>query len=196
MIDMPHTDNFGHEYAYGEFFPPEMSPWAYNETLAQEYFPLTKETATAKGYRWRDMDTKDYMPTMTVVDVPSEIANTDDAITKEIIECAHKGECNQGCTKAFRIVADELSFYRKIGVPVPTLCPACRTMERLKLRLGMELHKGRCMCQGLVSTNGEYTNIASHEHGDASCSNTFETGYDPEKGNIVYCETCYQQEVA
>jgi len=30
-------------YRYGEFFPPELSPFSYNETIAQEYFPLTKE---------------------------------------------------------------------------------------------------------------------------------------------------------
>jgi hypothetical protein len=30
-------------YRYGEFFPPELSPFCYNETIAQEYFPLTKE---------------------------------------------------------------------------------------------------------------------------------------------------------
>jgi len=27
----------------GEFFPASISPFGYNETLAQEYFPQTKE---------------------------------------------------------------------------------------------------------------------------------------------------------
>ena len=34
---------------YGEFFPMELSPHAYNETVAQQFFPLTKEQALAKA---------------------------------------------------------------------------------------------------------------------------------------------------
>ena len=30
---------------WGEFFSPSLSPFGYNETVAQEYFPLTKEEA-------------------------------------------------------------------------------------------------------------------------------------------------------
>jgi hypothetical protein len=33
----------GRIYKYGEFFPSELSPFAYNETTAQEYYPLTKK---------------------------------------------------------------------------------------------------------------------------------------------------------
>jgi len=28
---------------WGEFFPIEMSPFGYNETIAQEYFPITQD---------------------------------------------------------------------------------------------------------------------------------------------------------
>ena len=28
---------------WGEFFPSTLSPFGYNETVAQEYFPLTRE---------------------------------------------------------------------------------------------------------------------------------------------------------
>src|SRR3989344_3784067 len=34
---------------YGEFFAPEFSPFGYNETVAQEQFPLTKEEAARLG---------------------------------------------------------------------------------------------------------------------------------------------------
>jgi len=37
---------------YGDFFPPALSPFGYNETLAQEYFPLTKKQALEKGFNW------------------------------------------------------------------------------------------------------------------------------------------------
>lgn len=39
---------------WGEFFPTEISPYAYNETLAQDYFPLTREEVIKKGWKWRD----------------------------------------------------------------------------------------------------------------------------------------------
>ncbi len=81
--------------------------------------------------------------------------------TREVIEYAHKGECNQGCTKAFRIILDELQFYRKVGIPVPNVCPACRTMDRLKLRLGIELYNQLCMCDGIQSENGGYQNFST-----------------------------------
>lgn len=196
MKDVPYVDKVGRVYTYGEFYPVEMSPWAYNETIAQEYFPLTKEQAQEKGYRWRDHEVRDYAPTILVNNIPSDITTVEDSITKEIIECAHKGECNQGCTKAFRIIPDELQFYRKIGIPLPNLCSACRTMERLKLRLGVELHDQSCMCEGVQSKDGIYKNIGTHTHGNETCTNTFKTGFHPDKGDLVYCESCYQQEVA
>ena len=195
MDEMPYVDSAGRIYKYGEFFPIEFSPWAYNETIAQEYFPLTKEEAITKGYRWRDLDAKNYQPTIVAENIPADISTVADEITGEVFECAHKGECNQGCTKAFRVIPNELQFYRKIGIPLPTLCPACRTLERLKMRLGIKLFDRKCQCAGTISGNGEYTNGAKHLHGDASCENEFKTGFDPANSEIVYCEKCYQEEV-
>jgi hypothetical protein len=195
MVEMPYLDKKGRVYKYGEFLPSEFSPWAYNETIAQEYFPMTKEEALAKGYRWRDIDTKDYQPTMMSENIPEDITKTDDSITSEVIECAHKMSCNQGCTKAFRVLVDELNFYKKIGVPLPVLCPACRTIERLKMRLGYDLYNRRCMCKGLEDESGKYKNGAEHFHKDEHCTEEFKTGYSPLNEDIVYCEKCYQQEV-
>jgi hypothetical protein len=195
MEEMPYVDQHGRTYKYGEFYPIEMSPWAYNETLAQEYFPLTKEKALLQGYRWRDSEIKNYLPTIRTEDIPNDIQKVTESITSEIIECAHKSECNHNCTKAFKIIPDELSFYKKIGVPLPTLCPACRTMERLKFRLGMELYARTCMCAGANDATLQYENVGMHSHQDSPCVETFKTGFSPSSDAIVYCEKCYQQEV-
>lgn len=32
----------------GEFFPAQISPFGYNETMAMEFFPLSKEQATKR----------------------------------------------------------------------------------------------------------------------------------------------------
>lgn len=37
---------------WGEFFPISVSPFAYNETAAQDYYPITKEEALKKGYKF------------------------------------------------------------------------------------------------------------------------------------------------
>jgi len=194
MHEMPFIDTNGYIYTYGEFFPTEFSPWAYNETLAQEYFPLTKEEAEKK-YRWRDPDTKNYTPSISAHDIEDDITKVPDSIISEVLECSHKMTCNHGCTKAFRILPNELQFYRKIGVPLPTACPACRTLERLKMRLGIHLYDRSCMCNGDKDDTGEYKNGVSHEHGQPHCEEKFKTGYSPGRGDIVYCEKCYQQEV-
>ncbi len=39
---------------YGKFFPAQCSPFGYNETYAQDFFPLKKDEAIARGFRWRD----------------------------------------------------------------------------------------------------------------------------------------------
>ena len=41
---------------WGEFFDPSLSPFGYNETVAHEYFPLTRTEALAKGFNWSDYE--------------------------------------------------------------------------------------------------------------------------------------------
>ncbi len=174
MSDMPYIDQKGRIYTYGEFFPSELSPFAYNETIAQEYFPLTKEQALAQGYRWKDLDTKNYKPTIFLNNLPDHIKNVPDSITNEVIQCAHIS-CTHQCTTAFKIIPQELEFYRRMNLPLPRLCPNCRHYERLAQRNPMKLWHRKCMKEG--------------------CKNEFETSYSPDRKEIVYCESCYQAEV-
>ncbi|MEK7546691.1 MAG: hypothetical protein AAB536_00710 [Patescibacteria group bacterium] len=199
MNSMPYVDKSGRVYKYGEFFPTEISPFSYNESVAQEFFPITKEEAGQKGYSWRDPDSKNYTATKTTVEIPETIDGVDDSITKEVIECEHSatpaGGCNQSCTTAFRIIPAELQFYRKMKLPLPHLCPNCRHYERLKYRNPLRLWKRVCMCKGKESANDIYKNTTSHSHGENQCPNEFETSFSPERPEIVYCEGCYNAEV-
>jgi hypothetical protein len=185
---------------WGEFLPHTLSPHAYNETAALEWFPLTKEEALAKGYRWKDDAKKDYAPTKTAADLPKTIAETPDSIINEIIACSHAGKCNEKCTTAFKITAAELQLYRKLDVPIPTLCPNCRHYARLALRNPARLWHRKCMCQSQQMANSksqiEYKNTVAHFHGDAPCPNEFETSFAPDRKEIIYCEQCYNAEIA
>lgn len=175
MNEMPYVDKKGRVYKYGEYFPMELSPFAYNTTLAQEYFPLEKKEVLDNGNLWEDASDRDYKIDLKTEDLPDSINDVDDNIVGKVIACEHKGNCNQLCTSAFKIMPDELSFYKKMNLPLPRLCPNCRTFERLKQRTGIKLYNRKCMKEG--------------------CNNEFETSYSPDRPEIIYCEKCYQQEV-
>jgi hypothetical protein len=196
MKDMPHVDAHGRSWSYGEFFPINFAePFGYNETNAQELFPLTKDEALARGYAWKDMAAKDHAITKMPADLPDEIGDVDDGILKEAIGCAHGGTCDQQCTFAFRVTPDELQFYRQKGLPLPRLCPNCRHYERVSTMEPLRLWRRQCLCAGTRSEVGEWENRAPHAHGDARCRNEFESPYAPERREVVYCEQCYQAEI-
>ena len=174
MNDMPYIDSKGRVYKYGEFFPSELSPFCYNETIAQEYFPLTKEEALKQGYKWKDKEERNYQIDIKTEDLPDNIKDVDDSILNKVIECSHK-DCNHQCTEAFKIIPEELQFYKRMNLPLPRLCPNCRHYKRLSQRNPLKLWHRKCMKEG--------------------CPNEFETSYAPERPEIVYCEKCYQAEV-
>jgi len=175
MNDMPYIDNKGKIYRYGEFFPVELSPFSYNEAISQEYFPLTKEQAIEQGYKWKDKEERNYSIDIKTKDIPESIKETDENIVGKVIQCSHKGVCNEQCTEVFKIIQNEFLFYKRMNLPIPDLCPNCRHYERLAKRNPMKLWHRKCMKPG--------------------CSNEFETAYAPDRPEIVYCERCYQQEV-
>ncbi len=175
MNDMPYVDKEGRIYKYGEFFPFELSLFGYNETTAYEYFPLTKEQALEKGYRWCDKAERGYSITKKPENIPDSITDVDDSILGEVVACEHSGKCNENCMTAFRISAEDLKFHRRLNLPLPRLCPNCRHYQRVELRNPLKLWHRKCMNKG--------------------CQNEFETSYAPERPEIIYCEKCYNKEV-
>jgi len=169
MKKMPFTDNQGHTYSYGEFFPVEFSPLAYNETTNIEYFPKTKEQVIKGGYLWRDKAQADYKITVKACDLPDDIKDVSDDILKEVIQC-------DSCKNAFKLIEPELKFYRKFLIPLPRMCFWCRHAEHRRKMNQLKLYHRKCMKPG--------------------CTNEFETSYAPDRPEIIYCETCYNAEVA
>ncbi|MBP6931487.1 MAG: hypothetical protein KBD48_02715 [Candidatus Pacebacteria bacterium] len=180
---------------YGEFFPAYTSPFAYNNTVAHEFFPMAKETALEAGFGWKDLEDKNYVANVDSVDLPGDISNVGDDILNQIISCSHKGGCGHGCTKAFKIVADELSFYRNKKIPVPHECPNCRHYRRLETRNPTMLRDTKCMCEGDGVCNDVYKNTIPHEHGAGPCGKKLQTSIREDSNFIVYCDSCYKKEV-
>ncbi len=145
---------------WSKFFPAKYSPFGYNESVAQEYYPLSETEAKRRGFAWRESGTKGAKPqTMTLPDI---IGETPDTITQELLACAT-------CKKNFRIIPQELTFYRSQIVPIPHECPDCRYDGRLTLRNPRKLWDRECM----------------------KCKKAIRTTYSPDGPEIVYCESCY-----
>ncbi|MEI8174728.1 MAG: hypothetical protein WCG28_02135 [bacterium] len=180
MEKLPYIDKNGKSYTYGELFPMELSPFYYNETIAQEYVPIDEEKAKKMGYLWDSIEEKSYIPTKSWKDLPDTIEKVDDSLLSEIILCEawdtdKKSAQNHKCTKAFRITQNELIMYKKWNLPLPRKCPNTRYFEMSKQRNPANFWHRKCMKEG--------------------CENEFETSYSPDRPEIVYCEKCYQQEV-
>ncbi len=195
MNALPYVDRLGREYRYGEFFPPDLSPFAYNETIAQEYFRLSRQEATSQGFRWRNPEPSRHAITIKATDLPDRITETDESILQEVIGCEHEQQCDDHCTQAFRIQPKELAFLIQKNLPLPRLCPNCRHFERVAQRNPLRLYTGTCHCAGTQSQQGTYTNQTEHAHGSAPCDVTFQTPYAPARPETVYCDVCYQAEV-
>lgn len=168
MEEMPYADSIGRKYKYGEFFPSEFSPLAYNESLAQDYVPLNSSQAKEKGFMWREPNAREFQVTIQGIDLPDLIGDVSDDITKEIIAC-------EACKRAYRIVPIELQFYKRVGLPLPHKCHNCRFLDRYTFINKPKLYHRECMKN--------------------TCQNEFETSYSPDRPEIVYCEKCYQNEV-
>ncbi len=189
MSDKPYTDKKGRIYKYGEFFPMEICIHKYNETLAQEYVPVSEEKAKEMGYSWDSVEEKSYVPTKSWKDLPDNVDQVDDSILSEIILCEawdldKDSAQKHKCTKAFRIIPNELTMYKKWNLPLPRKCPNTRNFEMSQLRNSVNFWDRSCMCEK-----------DNHFHGNDKCEIEFKTSYSPDRTEKIYCEKCYQQEV-
>jgi hypothetical protein len=171
-------ENMKKEGSYGDFFPSTLSPFGYNETLAQEYFPIDEREAREKGFNWQSQTSGTYgKETITEKDMPETIGEAAEDILNQILVC-------KDCKKNFRITKGEFDFYKRMGIPLPHKDFECRHQDRMKKRNPRKLWHRACMCE-----------LKNHQHDDKKCQNEFETSYSPDRPETVYCETCYQQEV-
>jgi len=165
MMDMPYIDKKGRVYKYGEFFPVDFSPFGYNETAAQDYYPLSKQEALDRGFSWSDYES-DIKYEFSDYQIPDDIKEVKDDILEKVLKCEVSG-------KAYRIIPMEFSFYRQMGLSIPRRAPLQRHKDRMAKLLPRRLYNRQC----------------------AKCSKPIETPYAPVRPEIVYCEECYLKEI-
>jgi hypothetical protein len=152
---------------HGLMMPVEIAPFAYNETIAQDNMPLTKEEALAQGFRWEDdIQMTKGKETLLPENISDHIKDVDDNITKEILKCIE-------CERNYKIIGQELLFYRKMILPIPRKCFFCRHRDRIKRRGPYKFFNRDCDNCGKET----YTNLTK------------------EVAPIMYCEECFKKEV-
>ncbi len=123
---------------WGEFFPITCSPVPYNHSLAQFYFPLTKEQAVDYGYRWRDDALPDAAHTIDAKDLPDHLPADD---TTLMLHSSRSG-------KPFKLTSQEIKRYREFNVPLPRETYEERITQRLHALGGIRLYDRTCMKTG------------------------------------------------
>ncbi len=149
---------------YGEFFPIQFSPFAYNQSRANEYYPLTLDQARSKNITWSTYQAPfpEVAKTIPADELPKYIKDISDDIIHSAILC----EITQ---KPFKIIKQEFEFYKKTGLPLPQRHPDQRYLDRMKQRNSRKLWKNHCQ----------------------KCEIELNTSYDPAKKSAIYCHECY-----
>lgn len=129
---------------WGEFFPMKNSLFAYNETIANDYSPLTKEEAQARGLKWKDEEIKEKD---SGDKVPDSIDETDNSIYNKKFVCAETG-------RPYKVIREEVKLYKKLGVPIPHLAPESRNIRRFNNRGPWKTWQRKCSkCQNKILTS-------------------------------------------
>ncbi|HQH25905.1 MAG TPA: hypothetical protein PLP17_00800 [Oligoflexia bacterium] len=150
---------------YGEFFPLKYSQFGYNETTAMRWFPLTEEEVRQKGWRWSSSLPGTFRKE-TVDAVPDSIGSVGNEILNEVLRCT-------SCGRNYRLIAQELAFYRRHNVPLPVQCFECRRTRRMLSRNPRQLWESSC----------------------ALCAAPIVTSFSPESKKCVVCDKCYHARI-
>jgi hypothetical protein len=146
---------------WGEFFPMKISPFAYNETVAHEYFPLEKGEVLRQNLPWKEEEIiENYLGPKR--EIPRNIADIDESICNEILRCEATG-------RPYKIIPQEFKFYKEMNLPIPRRCPDVRHKERMAQRNPRKLWDRECM----------------------KCGKDIRTTFSLDRPEIVYCEECY-----
>ncbi len=146
---------------WGSYFPTDLCSFAYNETIAMENFPLSKRDAIKLGYRWRDDPAPVEHPTKGFI-IPDRALDASDAICGEVLACELSGT-------RYKLISQELAFYKRFGVPIPLRSPKQRHADRYARRNPYELFTRKC----------------------ADSGETIATSYAPSTNSLIYSKESY-----
>lgn len=147
---------------WGEFFPVEISPFSYNETLAQDYYPLHKELVLQKGWKWLEGSTEEEVYIGPTVQIPDRLEDVEEGICDQILRCEMSGQL-------YKVTPQELLLYRKINLSIARRCFKQIYAEHLTLRNPRRIWMRQC----------------------SNCELAIQSTYAPDHPEKVFCENCY-----
>lgn len=155
-------------WEWGEFFPVSISPWAYNETHANIYYPLEENEAKRLWYKRMNKEIPINIPnslkTINAEDLELNIEDIEsDLLTKAII-------CKE-TKKPYRLIPREINFYKKNNISLPKEHYDLRYLKRSKYTSDTELY--------LIECN--------------KCKKKTISIYQNDKN--TYCKNCYNSEI-
>lgn len=154
---------------WGRYFPSSIAYSGYNNSIANAFFPLSRDNAEKLRHKWDDVNEPHYDSILPADDLPETIEEASDDITKSRILCPE--------TKlSYNIAPRELAFYREQGIPLPRRHFDHRTFERFRpMALMIRPQKGACN----------------------ECKKEITHYYDPKLGyKKILCVECYQAKTA
>ncbi len=150
---------------WGEFFPQWLSPFGYNETVAAEYFPLSRAEVIAKGWNYRDEPLPGVYGEIAIPwnMVTSLLESVSEELLGKIFCCETSG-------KNFRYTKGELALYKKLKVLPPKNCFDARYRRRFERRNPRKLVERECL----------------------QCGETILSSYAADRPEQVVCERCFR----
>ncbi len=140
---------------WGEFFPASHSPFAYNESIAAEYQPLSRAEIEARGLRWREPTVG--TETAGAIATADAGALSDENLLRTALLC-------EETNRPFRMQPSELEFLRARMLPLPRQCPDVRLTARMALRPPRELFSTEC-----ATCRAPLRSALAHEHRAVLC---------------------------
>ena len=128
---------------WGEFFPGSLAIYPYEDTFAQDCFPLSSQQAAQCGFKARTAD----FPELAVPAanrrpaVPDSIDEVDPEVLAQVYLCPQSG-------RPFRFQSAELAFHKKQGICLPELHPDIRFRQRIAPFVSQRLHHRNCSFTG------------------------------------------------
>jgi CxxC-x17-CxxC domain-containing protein len=86
------------------------------------------------------------------------------------VKMADVKKCTK-CSDEFKIIDQELAFYKEKDLPLPDMCPRCRRERRVSDRHERELYGYVC----------------------DKCKKDIVVAFKPPKDFTIYCKECYQK---
>jgi hypothetical protein len=154
---------------WGEFFPVKLSPFPYNITVAQKYYPLSREEILARGWLYEDPAAarsardESFKPLRAL---PKSDRAVDVSICNEVLRCEKTG-------RPYQIMKKEFDYLRKRDLPLPRIHQDERNELRMAKRNPLELTMHSC----------------------AACGTGVASSYDAALGYRVLCQECYEGNV-